>query len=78
MSLSSRRLIGKLCMCLAGAMRGPYKDRRVLANLTGNPYISPRAQIHCPRLVIGPHCFIDDGVTIYAHHDGGQVRLGEG
>jgi acetyltransferase-like isoleucine patch superfamily enzyme len=78
MSLSSRRWIGRQCMRLAGAMRGPYKDRRILANLTRNPYISPRAQIHCPRLAIGPQCFIDDGVTIYAHHDGGQVRLGEG
>ena len=75
---SSASLIGRLCMRLAGAMRGPYKDKRVLANLTSKPYISPRAQIHCARLVIGPHCFIDDDVTIYAHHDGGEVRLGEG
>ncbi len=66
-------------------MRGPYKDRRILATLTANPYISPRAQIHCPRdatsrprLVVGPQCFIDDDVVIYAHHDGGQVRLGAG
>ncbi|MBC7237917.1 MAG: acyltransferase [Chloroflexi bacterium] len=83
MAFSTAPLIGRLCIRLAGAMRGPYKDRRVLANLTQNPYISPRAQIHCPRLTIGPHCFIDDDVTIYAHPDaddaaGGEVRLGEG
>ena len=59
-------------------MRGPYKDRRVLAYLTDKPYISPRADIHCSRLTIGPQCFIDDGVTIYSHEDGGEVRLGEG
>ena len=77
MRLSSTPVVGRLCLRLAGAMRGPYKDRRVLAYLTDRPYISPLAQIHCPRLVIGPHCFIDDYVTIYAHEDGGEVRLGE-
>lgn len=71
-------LVGRLCMRLAGALRGPYKDKRILATLTAHPYISPRAQIHCPRLTIGQQCFIDDDVVIYAHHDGGQVRLGDG
>ncbi len=78
MTLSVRPIIGKACMRLAGALRGPYKDRRILADLTPNPYVSPNAQIFCARLSIGPHCFIDDGVTIYAHPDGGEVRLGEG
>lgn len=78
MSLSASPLLGRLCMRLAGALRGPYKDRRVLAHLTENPYISPKAQVHCARLTIGPQCFIDDDVTIYAHPDGGEVRLGRG
>jgi acetyltransferase-like isoleucine patch superfamily enzyme len=65
-------------MRLAGSLRGPYKDKRVLAHLTPYPYISPKAQIHCPRLTVGPQCFIDEGVTIYAHEDGGEVRLGRG
>ena len=85
MRATTAPLVGGLCMRLAGSLRGPYKDRRILATLTANPYVSPRAQIHCPRdaasrprLVIGPQCFIDDDVVIYAHHDGGQVRLGAG
>jgi acetyltransferase-like isoleucine patch superfamily enzyme len=78
MQLSVVPLIGGLCLRLAGLLRGPYKDKRILALLTPRPYISPRAQIHCPHLTIGPHCFIDDYVTIYAHHDGSEVRLGEG
>ena len=78
MSLSNKPVIGGLFMRLAGALRGPYKDKRILADLTPNPYISPRAQIFCPRLTLGSHCFIDDNVTIYAHPDGGEVRLGEG
>ena len=78
MRLSTKRWIGRPCLRLAGVLRGPYKDRRMLANLTANPYISPRAQIHCARLTIGAHCFVDDDVTIYAHPDGGEVRLGEG
>ena len=78
MQASPWPLVGRLCLHLARACRGPYKDRRVLAGLTENPYVSPRAEIHCPRLTVGPQCFIDDGVTIYAHPDGGEVRLGRG
>mgnify|MGYP005841576461 CR=1 FL=1 len=78
MHASTWPLVGRCCLRLAGAMRGPYKDRRMLAGLTENPYISPRAEIHCRRLTVGPHCFIDDGVTIYAHADGGEVCLGRG
>jgi acetyltransferase-like isoleucine patch superfamily enzyme len=78
MACSAAPVVGRVAMRLAGAMRGPYKDKRVLASLTEKPYISPRAQIQCARLAIGAHCFIDDYVTIYAHHDGGEVRLGEG
>ena len=78
MCWSRTPLVGGVCTRLAGALRGPYKDKRVLAHLTSNPYVSPRAQIHCPRLTIGPQCFIDDDVTIYAHADGGEVRLGRG
>jgi acetyltransferase-like isoleucine patch superfamily enzyme len=78
MQLSPTPLVGGLCLRLAGALRGPYKDKRVLASLTRHPYISPKAQIFCPRLSVGPHCFIDDHVTIFAHPDGGEVRLGQG
>ena len=78
MRWSTVPVVGGMCLRLAGAMRGPYKDRRILAYLTANPYVSPRAQIHCARLTIGPQCFIDDDVTIYGHPDGGQVCLGRG
>ena len=71
-------LVGRLCLHLAGWLAGPYKHRRVLAYLTRNSYVSPRAQIECPDLRLGPNCFIDDGVTIYAHADGGPVVLGKG
>lgn len=77
MGCSTTPVVGRCCTLLAGALRGPYKDRRILADLTEHSYISPRAQIHCRRLSMGPHCFIDDGVTIYSHPDGGEVRLGE-
>lgn len=78
MHASTWPLLGRLSLRLASALRGPYKDKRVLASLTANPYISPHAQIWCPRLTVGPHCFIDDGVTLYAHPDGGEIRLGRG
>jgi len=78
MRLSDVPLIGWLCLRIAGWVRGPYKDKRILALLTAKPYISPRAQIKAHDLVIGPQCFIDDYVTIYAHPDGGSIRLGRG
>lgn len=50
---------------------GPYKDKRKLLHYMGNrPYISPKAQISVSRpalIELGPRCFIDDYVTIYAH-----------
>jgi len=53
---------------LAGLPLGPYKDKRKLQRFLGvRPYISPKAQIGCPKFEIGARCFIDDYVTIYAH-----------
>jgi galactoside O-acetyltransferase len=62
---------------LAGWPLGPYKDKRALLPYLGRrPYISPRAEIVCTRLRLGPQCFIDDGVTVYAHPDStGEVSL---
>jgi acetyltransferase-like isoleucine patch superfamily enzyme len=77
MELSVLPVLGELAVRLAESMVGPYKDRRILAQVSSHPYVSPRAQIQCPRLYLGRGCFIDDGVTIYAHNDGGEVRLGE-
>lgn len=77
MELSVLPVLGGLTVRLAECMVGPYKDRRILAQVSSRSYISPRAQIRCPRLHMGRGCFIDDGVTIYAHSDGGEVRLGE-
>jgi acetyltransferase-like isoleucine patch superfamily enzyme len=77
MTVSGLPVLGRLALLLAGAITGPYKDRRVLAKLTTRSYISPHAQIRCPRLHLGYNCFIDDHVTIYSHSDGGEVRLGD-
>ncbi|MCR4405508.1 MAG: acyltransferase [Anaerolineae bacterium] len=53
---------------LAALPLGPYKDKRLLLSYAGSrSYVSPRAQIKCPNLRMGSHCFIDDYVTIYAH-----------
>ena len=76
MNLSAVPVLGRAALCLAGALVGPYKDRRILAQVTAHSYVSPAAQIHCPRLHLGQSCFIDDRVTIFAHPDGGEVTLG--
>jgi len=77
MALSGVPALGRLSVRLAEAWAGPYKDRRILAQVSSRSYISTHAQIRCPRLHLGRGCFIDDDVTIYAHADGGEVRLGE-
>jgi galactoside O-acetyltransferase len=56
-------------MRLAGLALRPFKGKSDLLHFLGDrPYISPRAEIACPNLELGPHCLIDDYVTIYAHH----------
>lgn len=77
MNLSQVRFVGRIAIRLAETMVGPYKDRRILSAVSNRSYVSSRAQIQCSRLYLGHGCFIDDGVTIYAHSDGGDVRLGD-
>ncbi|MBE9513437.1 MAG: acyltransferase [Chloroflexi bacterium] len=63
MQCSNLPYIGRLFARLAGLSVGPYRSRRALARI--KTYISPKAQIHCSDLHIGPKCFIDDFVTIF-------------
>jgi len=65
MQLSDLPHLGRFFTWLAGLPLGPYKKKWPLARI--KPYISPKAQIDCPKLQMGPRCFIDDYVTIYAH-----------
>lgn len=71
--------VSPLFTYLAGLPLGPYKDKRRLLRYIGDlSYISPKAQIACPKLQMGPRCFIDDYVTIYAHRGNhGGVYLEE-
>jgi len=66
-------------LSLAGLPLPPYKGKRRLLHYLGNrPYVSPKAQVSCSRLEIGPKCFIDDYVTIYGHPGAqGGVHLEE-
>ncbi len=77
MTLSRVPLVGGLSLRLAEWWVGPYKERRMLAQLSPHGYISSRAQCRCARLVVGRGCFIDDNVTIYGHDDAGEIRLGD-
>ena len=56
-----------------------YKGKRKLRRYLGTQsYISPKAQISCHALQLGPNCLIDDFVTIYAHSKAsGSVHLDE-
>jgi len=77
MSRADWRGWGRIPMWLASRMVGPYKERKVLANLSAKPYVSPRAQIRCAHLRIGANAFIDDDVTIYGHDDGKGIEIGD-
>lgn len=62
---------------LAGLPLDPYKGKRKLLRYIGDrAYVSPKSQIYCSNLHLGPKCFIDDYVTIYAHPGSqGEVHL---
>jgi acetyltransferase-like isoleucine patch superfamily enzyme len=64
---------------LAELPMGLYKDKRPWLDIIyPRPYISSRAQVSCPTLHLGSHCFIDDYVTIYAYPGArGGVYLSE-
>jgi len=70
MQLSDLPYMGRFFTWLAGLPVDPYRSRRELAHI--KTYISPKAQISCPNLHIGPRCFIDDFVTIFGQ-DGSVV-----
>ena len=60
--------VSPLFTYLAGLPLGPYKGKRRLLRYMGDcSYVSPKAQISCPKLQMGPKCFIDDYVIVYAH-----------
>ncbi|HHB90348.1 MAG TPA: acyltransferase [Anaerolineae bacterium] len=77
LALSTLPLVGGWALRGAIALVGPYKERRKLVNLGRRTIISPRADIHAPDLVLGKMVFIDDYVTLYAHRDGGSIRIGD-
>lgn len=77
MRRSGLRGLGRACMWLASLLVGPYKEKKVLANLTPKPYISPRAQIWCANLHLGQSAFIDDDVTLYAHDGASGIHIGD-
>ncbi|MCK6630317.1 MAG: acyltransferase [Anaerolineae bacterium] len=71
--------VSPLFLRLAELPMGIYKDKRRWLRYFGErPYISSKAQVSCPTLKLGPRCFIDDYVTIYAHPKArGGVYLAE-
>ncbi len=71
-------VVGPLFLRLADALTGPYKDKKILAVISDQPYISPRAQISCPNFRAESGAFVDDFVTIYCHPDGGGIVLKSG
>lgn len=73
MQLSDLPFMGRFFTWIAGLPVGSFRSRRVLARI--KTYISPKAQIGCPNLHLGPNCFIDDFVTIWGTD--GSVILGK-
>ncbi|HBY94800.1 MAG TPA: transferase [Chloroflexi bacterium] len=77
---SGRSGPGRWASWLAASLQGPYKARKPLALLTDRPFISPCATVYggSGQIEIGPNCFIDDDVTIFAHPHGGRIVIGAG
>jgi acetyltransferase-like isoleucine patch superfamily enzyme len=75
--LSRLPVVGPVCARLVAAGLGPYKAKRSFIKLTGRTYISRRARIHGAKVDVGPRCFIDDDVTLYASNDKCRITLEE-
>ena len=67
---------GRIAMWLAGWFYPPYKARHALARMSRQGYISPRATLQHPGLLLGAHVFLGDGVTIFGRAPS-EVNLGD-
>jgi acetyltransferase-like isoleucine patch superfamily enzyme len=70
--------MGRMANRLASWFSPPYKNRRYLARLTSNSYISPKALISHNGLQMEGNAFLGDGVIIHKAKDGGCVRIAKG
>ena len=77
MHYSSLSPIGRIATHLATWFCPPYYGRCPLARFNKRGYISLKATIHHDGLALGENVFVGDGVIIYNHIDGGQVKLGD-
>lgn len=62
MAFSGLPILGRVFTWLAGLPLGSYRSKTALARI--KTYVSPKAQLDCTDLQLGPKCFIDDFVTI--------------
>ena len=68
---------GRTAMWLAGWFYPPYKARHALARLSSAGYLSPRAQLHHPGLLLGAHVFVGEGVTVFGRSGQEKVVVGD-
>ena len=68
---------GRFSTRMATWLTPPYKSRTILSKLNKRGYISPDAIIHHNLLKTGGHIFIDDGVVLYQHDNGGALNIGK-
>jgi acetyltransferase-like isoleucine patch superfamily enzyme len=55
----------------------PYCERGQLAKMNPKGYISPKAIVHHPKLLLGQNVFIDDYVVVYGDDGSGPVELAD-
>jgi acetyltransferase-like isoleucine patch superfamily enzyme len=73
MKLSGLPYLGRLFTWLAGLPLGPHRAKLPLRRI--KPYISPRAEISCSGLSLGPGCYIDALAVVWSGKGGGSVTL---
>jgi acetyltransferase-like isoleucine patch superfamily enzyme len=68
---------GRLATWLATWFVPPYIGRCYLSRLNAKGYVSPKAAIHHPKIMLGANIFIGDQVIIFQDYEGGPVEIGE-
>lgn len=67
---------GRMAAWVLRQMAMPFYGLKELAHMHPKGFVSPYAHIRHSRLKMGSHVLIDDRVTIYQSHGGGNVIIG--
>lgn len=74
---SGCRGFGRVAAWLASRHSLPYHQMSYLADRLPQGFVSPKARVAHPGLLLGNHVYLGDGAIVYCTNGGGPVELGD-